>query len=131
MKKWMMKNAPGSPGSICKNFGKVFGIKKTNNPFVNNGVLFEEIIKGRYPFMHYDKVKFLSSIANDNFLLFILALTIYQSKNKLWALENEWTNVIEAIYEIGIEKFGEFVDMDLLNFTLQSEQLLFEFNLKL
>lgn len=122
--KWMMKNSPGSPGSICKNFGKVFKIKRRNNPFVDNNALFEEIIKARYPFMDYNLVKVLTSNTENSFLLFIVSLTIYQNKSNVWALEEQWETTINVIFEVADKSFSEFIDMDLIQFLGKSENIL-------
>ena len=119
--KWMMKNSVGSPGSICKNFGKILSITKRNNPSIRNYFLFLQIFKERYPFMDKDTIKILTSASQDSFLLFVFTLTVYQNKGNLWALERQWGTTIEAIHEVAISKYRKFVDMDILEFSMKAE----------
>lgn len=121
---WMMKNSPGSPGSICKSFGKVYLIKKRNNKLVEDNILFSEILRERYPFIRQDIIELLLLSSKNNFLLFIFSITVYQNKNNIRAFNDNWYNIIEAIYSVADKRFSQYISLGKLEFSLEAELIL-------
>jgi len=117
----MMKNGPGSPGSICKNFGKVFKIKRMDHPYWDNISIFEDILQARYPLMHPEKVKYLVICTQGDFLLFIFMITLYQNQDQFNPQNSQWDPAINAIFEVASSNFPEFVNMDFDEFCIESQ----------
>jgi len=129
--KWMMKKGVGSPGSICKNFGKIYEIKRRNNSSAENYAIFIDILQERYPNMDQNLVITLVSHSQNDFLIFIFVLTVFQNKENLWALERQWIPTIESIYEVANSRFKKYVLMVELEFSARAELVLHELKLDL
>lgn len=108
---FMMKNGPGSPGSICKDFGKVYLQEKQRFPNADNVRLFTAILNARYPRMSPAKAATLASCTNGDFMLYIFMITLYQNKGTLSTGHDQWGIVLDAIYDTAMEKFPQLVKM--------------------
>jgi hypothetical protein len=119
-KSWMMKNAPGAPGSICSNFGKVFEVKKNKYPHAANNNLFYEIMRSRHPLAPEWLIRELINKAGNDFLLFIFIIVVYQNKGHLLTVAENIHETTQAIYDVALKNFPLYITCSYDDFTRNS-----------